>query len=165
MELYPKVERNKNLVHPGGESVGICQLAIALCYQAARGTPPSDSRARSDIHKMETRGGTPPAGSNWADQKILAELLLDWLDHGHETYYEAGVKYSYIWHTFEFPELSDGGIVESSPFGGPMSGNTSKSWLRLADVPEPCGVNGSAYKITSTWLGGSAGHWDATLYS
>jgi hypothetical protein len=56
-------------------------------------------------------------------------------------------------------------VIEPFPNAGPMMGDASRSWLRLADVPEPAGVNGSVYKITSTWLGGSDGHWDKLLYS
>jgi hypothetical protein len=165
VELYPKVERNHNLTNPGGESVGICTLAISLCYQAVHGVPTKDSEARKAVMNMAARTSTPPAGSTWADQAILAQLLLAWLDKGFETYYLAGIKYSHVWYSFEFPALSEGGVVEPFPTGGPLAGSAAFSWLRLADTPEPAGVNGSVYKITSTWIGGPNGHWDPVLYS
>lgn len=168
VELYPKVERNKHMygtTYPGVAGDRIAPVAIALCYQAAHGVPPKNLEARTQIQNLASRSSAAPTGTTWAAQADWAAVLLDWLDHGHETYYQAGIKYSYIWHSFTLPSLSLGGVIVSSPFGGPLAGETAFSWLRLSDQPEPAGVNGSVYKITSTWLGGPGGHWDAVLYS
>ena len=89
---------------------------------------------------------------------------MDWLNHGHESYYLAGLKYMYIHHYFTLPTITMGGIIQS-PTLGPLAGDATFSWLRLADAPEPVGVNGSVIRITSTWLGGPNGHWDPILYS
>ena len=166
VELYPKVERNKHMYgdsYPGNPGDRIAARTIALCYDAVHGNPPNNSESRALVNTLSSSKGPPPTGSTWEDQENWGLTLLEWLDHGNETYYQAGIKYSYIWHSFVFPTLSEGGIIQS-PNGGPFAGNTVMSWLRLADVPEPAGVNGSAYKITSTWLGGPNGHWDAILY-
>ena len=167
VELYPKVERNKHmygLSYPRVNGDRISTMTIALCYQAVHGVPPKDIQARTAIQNMDTRTSAPPAGSSWDDQAAWGAVLLDWLDHGHETYYQAGLKYSYVWHPFTWPALSMGGVIEPFPNGGPMMGDAAYSWLRLADAPEPNGVNGSCHKVTSTWLGGPNGHWDPVLY-
>lgn len=105
-----------------------------------------------------------PSGTTWADQSAWGLVLYGWLMAGHETYYLAGLKYMYIRHYFTLPELSLGGIIQA-PTWGPMDGNTELSWLRLADAPEPIGVNNSIIRVTSTWLGGPSGHWDPILYA
>jgi hypothetical protein len=171
VELYPKVERNKRLfgpTYPANPGDRISAYTIALCYQAVHGVYPSNTQARGQLANMgefDPDSDFLPEGSNWIDQWGFGGTLLSWLDHGNETYYQAGTKYSHIWHSFTWPELSNGGVVEPFPSGGPRMGDASLSWLRLADTPEPAGVNGSVYKVTSTWLGGPNGHWDAVLYS
>ena len=169
VELMSKVERNKRLYgpeYPTNPDDRIHPTVIKLCYDAVSGTPPKDSQAMSTLRNMFDLDSDPPAdGTTWFDQWGFGGTLLAWLQHGHETYYQAGVKYSYVWHSFDLPSLTMGGVIESSPFGGPMAGNTSFSWLRLADCVEPAGVNGSVYKITSSWFGGPGGHWEPTLYS
>ena len=167
VELYPKVERNKEMfgpTYPANPNDRIAVQTIALCYQAARGVPPKDQLARTAIELMYDRDSDPPVGTTWEDQFTFAAVLLRWLDIGYETYYLVGTKYSHIWYSFTFPPLSAGGVIEPFPTGGPRAGDASLSWLRLADNPEPAGVNGSVHKITSTWLGGPTGHWDSVLY-
>jgi hypothetical protein len=168
VELYPKVERNKQMYgpeYPGNPGDRIAVKTIARCYDAAHGVSPRRDQSRAWIENLyEGVDEDPPEGSSWADQWVFATMLLDWLDHGHETYYQAGTKYSYIWHSFVFPTLHAGAVIEPCPTGGPRMGDASLSWLRLADNPEPAGVNGSVHKITSTWLGGPNGHWDPNLY-
>jgi len=168
VELQPKVERNKHMYgtsYPGTDGDRIAPVTIALAYQAVHGVAPKNTEARTMLLNLADRISAPPTGTTWSDQADWGLVLLDWLDHGHETYYQAGIKYSYIWHSFVLPSLSLGGVVESSPFGGPLAGSTAFSWLRMADCPEPAGGNGSVYKITSSWLGGPGGHWDPILYS
>ncbi len=167
VELYPKVERSKEMygpTYPGNPNDCIAVRTIAMCYEAAHGIPPMRDQARAWVETLYANPNDPPEGTTWADQWVFAAELLDWLDHGAETYYLAGTKYSYIWHSFAFPTLHNGGVIEPFPTGGPRMGDASLSWLRLADNPEPAGVNGSVYKITSTWLGGPNGHWSPTLY-
>lgn len=168
IELYPKVERNKHMrgvSYPGNPNDRIAATTIALCYTAVHGVVPARDKARGEILNMAGRTIAPPTGTTWADQAAWGIVLLDWLDHGAETYYQAGTKYIHIWHSFTWPTLSNGGIIEPFPNAGPRAGDASLSWLRLADNPEPAGVNGSVFKITSTWLGGPGGHWDPILYS
>ena len=168
VELYPKVERHRNLTGAPFPSANpndsITPETIGLCYQVVRG---SSAFARSDamqaITDMPSRPAPPPAGSSWAWQAFWARGLADWLQKGHETYYLAGKKYTYMRHFFTLPETTLGGVIQA-PLWGPFAGDTTLSWLRLADVIEPIGVNGSAYRLTSTWLGGPGGHWDPTIY-
>ena len=94
---------------------------------------------------------------------MFGKLLYDWLMRGHETYFLAGIKYMYVHHYFTMPIRTRGGFVQA-PSYGPRAGDTTLSWLRLADAAEPVGVSGSVIRLTSTWLGGPGGHWDPTLY-
>ena len=167
VELYPKVERHPQMFgpdYPDNPNDRITANTIKLCYQAVHGVPPSDDTCRGMIETLYLRPSDPPEGTTWEDQWLFGILLLDWLDHGHETYYMVGTKYSHVWYSFTLPTLNNGGVTEPFPNAGPRMGDASLSWLRLADNPEPAGVNGSVYKITSTWLGGPNGHWDKNLY-
>lgn len=167
VELYPKVERSRQLVgpeYPSNSGDRIDADIIALCYTAAHGVEPKRTQARAAIDGLYARDSDPPEGSSWEDQWAWAGILLGWLDHGNETYYEVGTKYSWVWHSFVLPPLHNGGVIEPFPTGGPRMGDASLNWLRLADNPESAGVNGSVYKITSSWLGGPSGHWDPLLY-
>jgi hypothetical protein len=121
---------------------------------------------------MNLRTGPPPTGTTWSDQSDWGLVLADWLRQGIETYYLAGFKYTWKHHTFilDTSLLDVGGHIDVAPTGGPLAGTMDFGgeqidWLRLADFPEPVGVNGSCYRISSTWLGGPAGHWDAVLYA
>src|ERR1035437_6936740 len=95
VELYPKVERNKNMRDPATGSA-IDPIVIALCYDAVHGDAVKKTSARNAVYNLHARTSTPPAHSSWAEQEDYGIVLLDWLDHGNETYYEAGIKYSYI---------------------------------------------------------------------
>jgi hypothetical protein len=167
VELYPKVERHSTLA---GADVAtrpthrIAPYTIALAYGAHTADSQLDTNQPLDtIYGMYDREDDPPGDSTWAEQKAWGLKLYKWLGLGHETYYLAGIKYSWITHSFVPPEIEQGAFIES-PQGGPLMGDTTFSWLRLADVLEPAGVNGSVYKLTSTWLGGPGGHWDPDLY-
>jgi hypothetical protein len=168
VELFPKVERNKHLYgmsYPGVAGDKIDVGTIALCYQAVHG---GSAQARADaktaILSMADRVTAPPAGTTWVDQADWGIVLLDWLQNGHESYYLAGLKHTYIRHYYTMPTTYLGGFIQS-PQWGPRAGDTVLSWLRLADAVEPVGVNGSAFKVSSTWLGGPGGHWDEVLYA
>jgi hypothetical protein len=168
VELYPKVERNKHMYgvsYPGNPGDVIAQDTVALCYQAVHGaTAQARADARTQVLGMASRSSAPPTGSAWGDQADWAIVLLSWLQAGHETYYLAGVKTTYIRHYFTQPMTTLGGFIQA-PLWGPRAGDIMLSWLRLADALEPVGVNGSVYKVTSTWLGGPGGHWDPVLYA
>jgi hypothetical protein len=168
VELYPKVERSPQLrgpSYPGNANDCIGLRAIGLAYRAAHMTT---DKGRSDaigiINAMATSPDPPPDGTTWSDQAKWAKQLLTWLMHGHETYYLAGIKTTYVRHFWSMPETILGGIIEAPPIG-PHAGDPLISWLRLADSAEPVGVNGSAFRLTSTWLGGPGGHWDPVLYA
>jgi len=98
------------------------------------------------------------AQGNWA--KLLVQLLAQ----GQETYYSAGIRYTWIWHSFVSPATTLGRFIQA-PLG-PLMGYfpTNSSALRLADAVQPVGVNGSAYKVTSTWLIGANGQWNSLVY-
>jgi len=174
VELYPKAERNSGLAaddvatNPNHrishQTVALAYSARDASYRAWSSSGIYSNQTLGALNNMDAWTSDPPSGSTWAEQKAWGLKLYRWLMRGHETYYEAGIKYSWIWYSFSFPTLSKGGIIEPFPIGGPMMGDASQSWLRLADVPEPAGVNGSVYKITSTWLGGPNGHWDWEVY-
>ena len=169
VELYPKVERNKHMYgtsYPGNANDRISSAVIALAYATVHAaTPPARQLAQTSLLSATAPSGiTIPSGTSWADQSAWGLVLADWLGHGHETYYLAGLKYSYIRHYFTLPSITMGGLIQS-PLWGPLAGDTTLSWLRLADAREPVGVNGSVYKVTSTWLGGPNGHWDSILYA
>ncbi|MCX6922605.1 MAG: hypothetical protein NT154_05230 [Verrucomicrobia bacterium] len=165
VELYPKVERNQNLHAPTDSNNKIAPSTIDACYQAYKGhSLDFRTQATTFLQSMNTKSSAPPAGSTWEDQKVFGLKLLGWLQDGHETYYLAGIKYSYIRHFFSMPTTTRGGYIEV-PTLGPRAGCTDLSWLRLCDNVEPVGVNGSAFKVTSQWLGGPDGHWDYTLYT
>jgi hypothetical protein len=162
MELNPKVERNRNFFgasHPiwGGddETDKISLVTIAYCYQAVHGA--SAEGRQIAIQKIQCLTD--------ANQKDWGLVLIDLLQKGVETYYLAGLKYSHIWYSFTLPSLSLGGVLTGPT--GPLAAllNPSMNWLRLADKPQSVGPNGSCFKITSSWIGGLAGHWDAVLYS
>lgn len=167
VELYPKVERNKHLrgvSYPGNLADRITTKNIALAYQSVHGaTLQMRSDAAREISKMAALTTPPPTGTTWADQSNWTNQLENWLLNGNETYYLAGLKHCYVIHYFTLPETTLGGIIES-PSWGPRAGDTTLSWLRLADAAEPIGVNGSAFRVTYTWLGGPGGHWDPVLY-
>ncbi len=168
VELYPKVESHPAMfgpTYPGNPGDKILSYTIGLCYQATNGaTQDARSQALAFLNSMAGWSNSGfDDGTTWAAQANFGAILYNWLMQRNETYYLAGRKYSYIRHFFTFPETSDGGVTETPQFG-PRAGNTSMSWLRLADAVEPAGVNGSVYKMTSTWLGGPIGHWDPILY-
>ena len=168
VELYPKVERNIHMYgnsYPGNPYDCISNDSISMAYQSAHGaTQPARDYAAKWISGLALRTSPPPTGTTWEDQSNWANQLESWLIHGHETYYMAGIKATYVRHYFNMPLISRGGIIQS-PLWGPHAGDTTMSWLRLADAPEPAGVNGSCIRVTYTWIGGPNGHWDEVLYA
>jgi hypothetical protein len=170
VELYPKVERHKEF---SGAGTGPIMLdTIALAYQAAHAANASLRQSSIDvINALPTTLGNPLG----TDQKNYALELLRLLSLGAETYYLAGIKYQFYWHSFALPpytttipapsgHLTRGGFTQDPQ--GPLNGTfpTDMEWLRLADALQCIGCNGSCFKVTSTWLGGPGGHWDSKLY-
>jgi hypothetical protein len=160
MELYPRIERHAifNQTSSGtGALADISLEMVSLCYAAVHG---ATNAARVGAYNQIS------SYSN-ADQSSLGLLLVDKLRKGEETFYVSGMKYRWWFYTYTLPSnLTLGGIVQD-PFGPgtvPSKLPAGLSWLRLADAPAPAGVNGSMYKITRTWIGGPAGHWDVDLY-
>ena len=164
VELYPKVERNAQMTDPENPANTISPDTIFKAYTAAHGSSlQSSAAALQQLQALYACTSDPPDGTTWEDQWQFGMLLYHWLMKGHETYYLAGIKYVYIHHYFSRPITTNGGFIQT-PSYGPRAGDTTLSWLRLADATEPVGVNGSVIRVTSTWLGGAAGHWDTTLY-
>ena len=173
VELYPKVEQHPSLkgsdvLTVPGHKIGVLAISLAYAardwaYRAWSDPAANDQNPLTQLMTLESRKADPPKDTTWAEQKAWGIKLLDWLMEGHETYYLAGLKYCYMRHYFSFPMTTLGGIIQS-PSWGPRAGDTTLSWLRLADAVEPVGVNGSAFKLTSAWLGGPLGHWNNNLY-
>jgi hypothetical protein len=144
-ELYPKVERNAYFS-------GITSATLALAYTAAQGSTPQ-SRASANT---QLAGLSDP-------QKTLGQKLASKLLAGTETFYLAGLRYTWWEFTWTIPTLSAGGSLATP--GGPLSGKFgTMQFLRLCDIVTPAGVNGSMFKHTLTYLGGPNGHWDSDLY-
>jgi hypothetical protein len=168
VELNPKVERHPLMygtTYPGNPHDCIGIETIALCYTAINGaTIGVRKQAVQTILNLASRESAPPTGTTWADQGAWAVVLLDWLSHGQETYYEAGLRYSWIWYSFTVPTTTMGGFTQAplGPLYGCFPANASA--LRLADSVQSAGVNGSAFKVTSNWLIGRNGFWNPIMY-
>jgi hypothetical protein len=171
IELNPKVERHPHFLGttwPGNPNDKISEETITLAYDAAHASTISGRQSALDsLNKLYTDD---------PDQYAWGIVLLDLLRSGGESYYLGGTRYRWHWHSFTLPPTS---IARPSPdyyrtLGGfrqaprgPLAGSlpSNMQWLRLADTVSPVGVNGSCYKITSTWLGGPSGHWSDILYA
>lgn len=159
MELYPRIERNKlfNDKSCGGSAPDITTAMLSLVYSAIH------------AHTPEARQTQEQRVYNYPDrwQSDMGIVLLDKLRKGEETFYLAGMKYTWWFFTYTVPALSRGGVIEF-PFGPGAVPNClpqDYSWLRLCDVMKPVGVNGSMFKTVRTWMGGPAGHWDSDIYT
>jgi hypothetical protein len=159
IELYPRIERHKlfNQTSTGSGSMADITLPmLSLCYASVHG------------HSAEARAAAYAQINGYADadQKDLGTVLVDKLRKGEETFYLAGFKYIWWYFSYALPSLSDGGVIQA-PYGPgtvPTALPAGLSWLRLADSMSNAGVNGSMFKVTRTFLGGPAGHWDTDLY-
>jgi hypothetical protein len=160
IELYPRTERHWLF---NQTSTGVSDLAditiemVSLVYAAVHGaTKEARAAARAQVYAYPD-----------SDQSDLGVVLLDKLRKGEETYYLAGQKYSWWYFSYTPPPLSLGGIImpPDGPGALPTALPPGLSWLRLADSMAPVGVNGSQFKVTKTFMGGPAGHWDSDLYS
>lgn len=91
----------------------------------------------------------------------LAMELFNKRRRGQETYYLAGLKYSYTESSWTLPALTLGGFLETP--GGPMEGllPADTGWLREADDVK---FDGSYYTTTRSWIGTPGADWDADLY-
>lgn len=146
VELYPKIERNAFFA-------GITRDTISAAYAAVLGA----TKAQRDAAYAYVSGLSDPTQQN------LGLKLISKLQMGEESWYLAGMRYMYIWYSFTAPALNMGGYVDSPAFATTF-GIASYDWLRLADFVQAAGVNGSAFKVTSTWLGGPGGYWDTDIY-
>jgi uncharacterized protein (DUF2147 family) len=145
-ELYPKIERNSFFS-------GIATATLALAYSAAQAsTPDARSKAAGAL-----------AGLTDTTQRTLGQALAAKLAAGAETFYMAGLRYTWWSFSWTVPSLSLGGTIATPD--GPLTGYFGTiSFVQLADTLSPVGVNGSIFKKTKTFLGGHAGHWDSDLY-
>ena len=107
----------------------------------------------ADRHKAESWIAASGAA---ATQNVLAIV-----QRGVETWYLAGIKFSYTFSSWALPALTLGGYVETPSGTGFPSITGTLSWLRLSDS---WGRSGSIYKTTRSWLGAPNGYWDSTLY-
>lgn len=129
------------------------------------------SLTADDLSKARARHTAPTASGKTsldnaidavANKTLVNKLLQKW-DRGNETYYLAGYHFTHTLHFTACPTLSAGGFIQD-PFGA-FSGyvlGAGLSWLRQAD--ELVWSNG-LWKLTRSWLGAPAGHWDTDLYS
>ncbi len=157
-EFYPKVERNAYFANGG---LYLQPQDIALAYASMHAsTPFAQANALTQLAARAASGGAVGASAT------LGQALATMLQKGEETYYQAGFRYVWTYFAYTLPVIETGGLTQS-PVGiapVPWSSTTAISWLRLADSFEPAGVNGSMWKIISTWLGGQSGYWDSNLY-
>lgn len=89
--------------------------------------------------------------------------LVDFITRGVETFYLAGVSYTWTSYSWDFPsDYSSGGFIESP--AGPIASELADlglSWLRQADDVESLG---SYFRHSRTWMGAPSGHWSPDLY-
>ena len=155
-ELYPRIEKNPFFAALLPANVKIAYNAAYLVTQS--GAVPGNDEFSSALN------GAAPAITD-PTQLALAKALYQKLLRGDETYYLAGWRYTSVIYSYSMPDINIGGILQSPNGIGQVTINDSSiGWLRLADLVEPAGVNGSMWKITRTWLGGPNGHWDSDLY-
>jgi hypothetical protein len=146
-ELYPKTEKSPIF---NAITFPVMQLVMDAIHN------PNITTRKAAYQSIVTHSPTTEY-----DQ---ATVLVDLLTRGVETYYVAGLRYTFSRYSYIPPVISLGGFIEYPD--GPLSGllPTTYGWLRLADRLEAAGVNGSMFKKTKTWLGCPAGHWDEALY-
>jgi hypothetical protein len=159
IELYPRTERHAlfNDHSVGGSSADISLQMLALVYAAIHAaTREAKLAAQQQVYNYS---------DTW--QSDMGVVLLDKLRKGEETFYMAGMKYTWWDFSYTMPTLTLGGIIQApaGPGSIPSGLPSNLSWLRLADGLQPVGVNGSMYKHTRTFMGGPTGHWDTDLYS
>jgi hypothetical protein len=185
-EIYPKIERNPFFGDVNGQAnSGILADTIRGVYNGLYKGQTLGTNASTEITQavlgvtINSNGANVQVGginfaqypnTNAGAQIQLGQLLLDKLANGEESYYIAGYRYSFVSYSYTEPILSTGGIIANASNGtpgGPIGPNglpAGISWLRLADEVSPAGVNGSMYKLTENWIGGSRGYWDSDLY-
>jgi hypothetical protein len=97
-------------------------------------------------------------------QTAVMNMLIEKLTKGQETYYLAGLKYTWTRHFYDPQAINRGGYIEQP--GGPLAGYLPYDfdWLRNCDRQQPVGTGG-VYKVTYSWVGGPSGHWDRDLYA
>jgi hypothetical protein len=99
----------------------------------------------------------------------LCLKLYEKLANGNETYYLAGVRYS--WTSFyaygSQPPVNVGGYIEipGGPFSSQAVGDGSISWLRESDQHRLLSGLLSIVAVTRHWLGAPDSHWDEDLYA
>jgi hypothetical protein len=154
-ELYPRIERNAFFVNLTPDNIKLACNAVYLSIQ--------DDALGINNNSFKTK-----LDALTGIQLTLGEALYTKKMRGEETFYITGWRYSYEEFSY-MPIIPSSGGFTGTP-GGPMSGYLPSNvvWLRLADHPQPAGVNGSMYKNTINWLGGplndGVGFWDPDLY-
>ena len=108
-------------------------------------------------------GVDPTRSTAYAALGVLAKKLADKQRKGMDSYYLAGITYTWATYSWSMPgSMSLGGVIEAP--GGPWSSDlntTDFAWLRQADS---LSFDGSKYKLTSRWIGAPNGHWDTDIY-
>jgi len=178
-ELYPRIEKNKYFQG----TTPLLPVNVKIAYNAANLVTPDGAAPVNDVFYIALFGraaiaanptAQPPTPAlpaidpaiTDATQLALARALYTKLLRGEETYYLAGWRYTSIIYSYTLPTINIGAVLQSPNGIGPITiADSTIGWLRLADLVEPAGVNGSMWKITRTWLGGPNGHWDADLYA
>ncbi|HOC55135.1 MAG TPA: hypothetical protein PKI20_05915 [Verrucomicrobiota bacterium] len=122
------------------------------------------TKARARFNAATAAGQTSvDAAIDGITNKALVKKLLEKWGQGIETFYLAGFHFSHTLHFTACPTLSAGGFIQD-PFGA-FSGyvlGAGMTWRREAD--EVVWSNG-LWKLTRTWTGAPASHWDPDLYS
>lgn len=146
-EVNPRIEQ-----HPFFRDMS--PASIDLARTAAHG---QDDRTRS-VAAMAISGKVGDGGGP-DDQ---AKKLLALMNRGVETYYLAGLRYTWTTARWVLPNLTLGGVTQTP--GGPLYGYlpNGMGWLRLSDT---LAWTGACYRVTRQWLGGPSGYWDAEIYA
>jgi hypothetical protein len=155
-DINPRIEN-----HP--RYSGLSRTLLTLVRQA-HDAPESEKRdeAFAALTAATTTGTTEAKAA-----AVKAKELLDAIDHGQETYYLAGLTYTWSSSYWTPPALFGGGITETPT--GPSWGFAAYlltfglSWLRKADKMDDS--DGNQYRIARTWVGALSGHWNANLYA
>ena len=124
----------------------------------------NDIQIARQIYNSATQAGASSL-TNWVTGTTnyikATDLVYKWFK-GQETYYLSGLKFQHTLYSFTAPTASPGGFIQT-PTGAFATyiSDAGMSWLRQSD--EVLWSNG-LWKLTRTWLGAPAGHWDTDLY-
>jgi hypothetical protein len=150
VEQSPRIERHpmfKDLEDLSVEGESVLDIIYAITI--------ATNKATRDAQITKLNSLTTP-------QKTLALKLVAKIRRGFESYYWAGLRYTWILYSWTVPDIEIGGYVQSP--GGPLTGyfHPDFRFLREADsLSDSDGV----YQLTRSWFGVKAGVLDEEIYA